>query len=135
MRVMADTNILLSASLFPNKRMNGIIEFIIKNHTLVLSDFVVREFIEVAGYEKFNKVDEAEEFLKKLSFTVYNTPKVTNLKGVSIRDTDDYGILFAAIKSKVDLFLTGDKDFLTCKIEKPRMMTLSEFESEFMPDN
>jgi predicted nucleic acid-binding protein len=45
---------------------------------------------------------------------------------------DDYDILFSAIKSKVDIFLTGDKDFLECGVEKPRMITLTCFESEFM---
>jgi hypothetical protein len=56
-----------------------------------------------------------------LCFTAYKTPKVTQLKDVSIRDDEDYGILYSAIKSKVDIFLTRDKDFLECGISKPRM--------------
>jgi len=112
--------------------MDSIIEFIVKNHSLVISDIVVTEFLEVAGYEKFNKVAEAQEFLKKLSFSAYTTPKVTKLKNVAIRDEDDYDILFSAIKSKVDVFLTRDKDFLECGVDKPRMMSLNEFESEFI---
>jgi predicted nucleic acid-binding protein len=71
MRIMLDTNILLSAALFPNERTDRIIEFIVKNHSLVLSDLVIEEFIEVAGYDKFKRVAEAKEFLKKLSFTDY----------------------------------------------------------------
>jgi putative PIN family toxin of toxin-antitoxin system len=132
MRVMVDTNIILSAALFPNIRMDGIIEFIVKHHSLIISDLVVTEFIEVAGYDKFNKVAEAEDFLKKLSFTTYTTPKITKLQGVSIRDDKDYGILFAAIKSKADVFLTRDKDFLECGVMKPHMMTINEFESVFI---
>jgi predicted nucleic acid-binding protein len=97
-----------------------------------LSDLVVEEFIAVAGYEKFGKVSEAKEFLKKLSFTAYATPKVTRIKSVTIRDDSDYGILFSAIKSKVDIFLTRDKDFLECGVGRPRMMTLNEFEAEFI---
>jgi putative PIN family toxin of toxin-antitoxin system len=132
MRIMVDTNILLSASLFPNKRMDGIIEFIVTNHTLIISNFVIEEFIEVAGYEKFRKVPEAKEFLQKLSFTAFTTPKVTKLRGVSIRDDEDYEILFSAIKSKVDIFLTRDKDFLECGVTEPQMMTLNQFVEEYM---
>jgi putative PIN family toxin of toxin-antitoxin system len=129
---MVDTNVLLSAALFPNKRMDGIVEFIVRNHSLVISDLVVTEFIEVAGYDKFKKVTEAQEFLGKLDFTAYTTPEVTKLKGVSIRDEGDYDILFSAIQSGVDVFLTRDKDFLECGVTKPRMMTLNDFEAEFI---
>jgi len=131
---MFDTNILLSASVFPNKRLDNIIDYIVRNHKLVLSDIVIREFFEVANYEKFDRLKDAQEFLKRLSFTAYHTPKITPLKNVSIRDEDDYGILFSAIKSKVDIFITRDKDFLECNVLKPRFMTLNDFEAEFMQE-
>ena len=132
MRIMVDTNILLSASLFPNSRMDSIFEYIEREHILVISDLVIEEFIEVAGYPKFDKTEAAKEFLRKLSFDAYKTPKVVPLKGVSIRDNDDYDILFSAIKSKVDVFLTGDKDFLECDVESPKMMSLHQFEKNFL---
>jgi len=112
--------------------MDGIIEFIVQNHSLILSDFVIEEFIEVAGYDKFKKVKEAEEFLKKLSFTAYQTLRVRRLSDLSIRDDEDYDILFSAVKSKVDIFISRDKDFLECEISKPRMMSLNDFEAEYI---
>ena len=132
MQIMLDTNILLSASIFPNERMNRIIDFIIANHILVLSDVVIAEFFEVVDYDKFKKLPAAQEFIKKLSYTEYKTPLVVPLKDVSIRDEDDYAILFSAIKSEVDIFITRDKDFLECGVTKPRMLTLNDFESEFI---
>ena len=129
---MFDTNILISISIFPNERMNRIVEFIVKYHTLVLSDLVIEEFLEVAAYEKFDKVTEAKAFLKKLSYKTFKTPKISKLKNVSIRDEEDYDILFSAIKSKSDIFITGDKDFLECNVLKPRMLTIYEFENEYM---
>jgi putative PIN family toxin of toxin-antitoxin system len=129
---MFDTNILLSAALFPNARIDGIVEYIVRNHTLILSDFVIEEFLEVADYDKFRRVPEAREFLRKLSFATYKTPKVSLLENISIRDDEDYDILFSAVKSKVDIFLTRDKDFLECGVSRPRMMTLNNFEAEFM---
>ena len=132
MHIMVDTNILLSAALFPNKRINSIFEYIEREHTLVICDLVVEEFIEVAGYPKFNMTAAAQEFLRKLHFDEYKTPKVVPLKGISIRDNDDYDILFSAINSKVDVFLTGDKDFLESEVKTPKMMTLSQFEENYI---
>ena len=132
MQIMLDTNILLSASVFPNERMNRIIDFIVANHTLVLSDVVIAEFLEVANYDKFKKLSAAQELLKNLNYTEYKTPNVVSLKDVSIRDEDDYAILFSAIESAVDIFITRDKDFLECGVLIPRMLTLNDFESEFM---
>jgi len=131
---MLDTNILLSASLFPAERINRIIEYIVTNHTLVLSDLVIQEFLDVADYDKFKKLPEAKDFLNGLSFEEYSTPKVTALKDVSIRDKDDYDILFSAIISKIDVFISRDKDFLECGVTAPRMMHLYDFESEFMQE-
>ena len=129
---MLDTNILLSASLFPNERVNMIIDFIIRNHTLILSDLVIEEFLEVAAYDKFRKEKEAQRFLDKLNFINYVTPKIVTLKNISIRDENDYDILFSVIKSKVDIFITRDKDFLECGVSKPQMMTLNEFEAAYI---
>jgi len=112
--------------------MDGIVEFIVRNHTLVLSDIVIQEFLDVADYDKFKQLDAAKEFLKRLSFTEYQTPEVTPLENVSIRDEDDYEILFSAIKSEVDIFISRDKDFLECGVQKPRMMDINAFVSEFM---
>jgi predicted nucleic acid-binding protein len=48
MRIMLDTNILISAGLFPNRRMDMIIEFIVQYHELVLPDLVIDEFLKVS---------------------------------------------------------------------------------------
>lgn len=43
MRIMLDTNVLLSAILFPSERMNRMMRCIFEEHRLVLSSFVVDE--------------------------------------------------------------------------------------------
>ena len=45
---------------------------------------------------------------------------------------NDYGILFSAIKAKVDIFITRDKDFLECGVSSPLMMTINEFEAAYI---
>ena len=44
-----------------------------------------------------------------------------------IRDKEDYIILHTAIIEDVDVFITGDKDFDDVDIDKPEIMSISEF--------
>ena len=43
MRIMLDTNVLISLILFPSERMNAMMEAIFMKHQLVLSSYVVEE--------------------------------------------------------------------------------------------
>lgn len=44
-----------------------------------------------------------------------------------IRDIKDYPVLYTAIIEDVDILITGDKDFKGIDIEKPEIMTPTEF--------
>jgi putative PIN family toxin of toxin-antitoxin system len=129
---MLDTNVLISAVLFPNKKMDYIVESITKRHDLILSTVIVKEFIEVAAYEKFNRVKDAKAYLKGLSYSEFESPTITEIEGLFIRDKDDYPVLFAAVKSGVDIFITGDKDFTSLKIERPKILTPAEFMEKYV---
>lgn len=50
MRVMLDTNVLISALLFPSEKMNRLFETIVIDHTMVLSSYVIDELLEVLGF-------------------------------------------------------------------------------------
>ena len=54
LRIMLDTNILISVLLFPSERMNQMMDYIFKNHELVLSSYVVEELKDVVN-RKFPK--------------------------------------------------------------------------------
>ena len=43
MRIMLDTNVLISSIIFKSKIMNDLIAAILKDHRLVLSSFVIEE--------------------------------------------------------------------------------------------
>ena len=48
-----------------------------------------------------------------------------------MRDAKDQPILNAAIVSDVDIILTGNKEFLSCGLEHPKYMTITQlFENE-----
>jgi predicted nucleic acid-binding protein len=57
-----------------------------------------------------------------------HTPKVLDLDEFpEMRDTKDSPILATAIMEGIDVFLTGDKDFLVLDVEVPEIMTMAEF--------
>ncbi len=47
MRIMLDTNVLISALLFPGTKMDAMMNYIFTNHQLVLSSYVVDELKNV----------------------------------------------------------------------------------------
>ena len=67
MRVMLDTNVLISAIVFPNERMDSLIFKAVMEHQLVLSSYIIGELLEVTK-RKFPEKPEIitpAEFLKK----------------------------------------------------------------------
>lgn len=63
MRIMLDTNVLISMILFPGNRFTRMLEYITQQHTLVLSSFVVDELLAVADRKFPTKRDVIDRFL------------------------------------------------------------------------
>ena len=128
MRIMIDTNILISLIIFPSPNMNKIIEIISKEHTIVLSSYIIDELKEVVKRKFSTKYEYLDKFLIELPYELVYTPEVINIdKYPFIRDKKDLPILVSAINEGVDILLTGDKDFSELDIEKPDIFTPSEF--------
>ena len=127
MRVMIDTNVILSALLFPSERMNRLMEHLTKKCDLVLSSYVVDELLEVTRRKFKNKVDAVDALLSQLPYELVYTPKQPKAGLFEIRDEKDYPVLYSAITEDVDVFITGDKDFADIDIEKPEILTPSDF--------
>lgn len=73
-----------------------------------------------------------DRFLTELSYELIYTPHSMPAGVFKIRDINDYPVLYSAIIGDVDIFVTGDKDFEGIDIERPEIMTPSEFVSRFM---
>lgn len=54
MRIMLDTNVLISALLFPGTKMDAMMNYIFTNHQLVLSSYVVDE-LKKCSQEKVSR--------------------------------------------------------------------------------
>lgn len=127
MRIMLDTNVLISMIFFPGKRFAQMLEHITQQHTLVLSSFIVDELTAVAARKFPAKQDAIDRFLSKLGYELVYTPHKMEAGLFDIRDRNDYPVLYTAIIEDVDILITGDKDFLGISIEKPEIVTPAEF--------
>ena len=132
MRIMLDTNVLISIILFPNKRFDDMLELITREHTLVLSSFVTDELMAVAERKFPQKKTVIDLFLTRLSYEYVYTPKVMKAGLFDIRDINDYPVLYTAITENVDILITGDKDFTEVDIDKPKILTPAQFCEKYL---
>ena len=120
MRVMFDTNVVISAGLYGGGSLSRTTFEIAEKYNVVLSSIVIDE-LRMVMEEKFpNKASVMDSFLKKLSYDVSYTPtRIDYDIYPKIRDKKDYPVLASAIIADVDVFITGDKDFSVVDIDRP----------------
>ena len=128
---MVDTNILISMLLFPSKNYDDLLEIINRGHKLVLSSFVVDEFWDVIKRKFPQKKDAADTFLTKLTYELAYTPHKMQSNLFEIRDMKDYPVVYSAIIDDTDVLISGDKDIKAVEIEKPEIMTMTEFMDKY----
>ena len=129
---MVDANIIISAVLFPKSIVANAFKHMIDNYNLVLSKYTIDEVEDVFN-EKFpHRINEMRTFMKKISYELFVLGKVDLKKYPKIRDIDDLPVLANAIESKVELFITGDKDFDDVKVEKPKIIKPRKYINEYM---
>lgn len=130
MKVMIDTNIFISAALFPNGRVAAaLMKALLPPYEPVVCDYVVDE-LHRKFKEKFpEKTPALERFLAQalMIIEVVETPKEALQVEKKIRDPKDRPILRAALNIGADLFLTGDKDFLESSVTDPRIVSVKQF--------
>ena len=133
MRIMLDTNILISTIVFKGEKLSRTLDYICHNHRLVLSTFVLDE-LEYIILKKFNnKLVDYYKFITTISYEIEYTPKTqVCLNEIKIRDENDIPVLYSAITSNVDILITGDKDFEEIDIEKPVIMNANQFYEEYI---
>lgn len=98
------------------------------NHQIVVCDYVIEELRLVTKRKFSEKKKFLDYFFLELPFELVYTPKSLDInKFPKMRDIKDSPILATAIMENVDVFLTGDKDFLVLDVEIPEILTMTEF--------
>jgi putative PIN family toxin of toxin-antitoxin system len=134
-KIVCDTNILISAYLFPGGSPEEVVNRVrTKDVTLCLSPDILTEFKKVLVLKFKHTGQEADERVQRLtqiSEMVYPKERLDLIK----RKESDNRILECAVECGADFLVTGDKrDILPLKtVGKTRILTASQF-LELMKD-
>ena len=126
-RLVFDTNILVSALVFPGGRGEAALRRIIdQTDQLVLSRPIVDELLEVLA-RKFAR--DAEELAHVAVFVTELALIVAPKRRLRVvKDDPDNRILECAVAGRAEVIVTGDKALLALKLyEKIRILILREY--------
>ena len=130
MRVLIDTNILISAALSnkgtPYQAFVKAVSY--PNHGLICEQNI-DEMRRIFNRKFPQKISALESFLSLalLTLEVIPMPVIEYDTENQIRDINDRPILRAALYANADILLTGYKDFLESGLQKPQILTAAEF--------
>ena len=126
-RVVFDTNILVSALVFPGGRGEAALRRIIgQTDQLVLSRPIVDELLDVLA-RKFAR--DAEELAHVAIFVTELAVVVAPKRRLRVvKDDPDNRIIECAVAGRAEVIVTGDKALLALKLyQKIRILTLREY--------
>lgn len=123
MRIMIDTNVIVSAIYNPKSNPSLILRHVCNIHNLVLCDYIVAECRSVVLRKFPNHLYALNQLLASLKFEFIMAPSF----GLSMTDPKDSPILNAAIMSNIDIIISGDRHFLLLDIERPVILSPSEY--------
>ena len=133
MRILIDTNIIVSAALFPNGRVSDMIKQLVRRYDLCICTFSLDELFIVVNRKFKHKKNDVDEFLRELSYELIYTPlELEKDKAPEIRDENDYPIMLSAINADVDVLISGDNDFSVVECERPIIMSPAEFREKHL---
>ena len=132
MRIMLDTNIFISMIFFPSAQTRELARRLTESHQIVVCDYVIEELRLVTERKFTAKRKFLDRFFMELPFELVYTPKELDLNEFpEMRDVKDSPILATAIMEGIDVFLTGDKDFLVLDVETPEILTMKDFLEQY----
>lgn len=123
---MLDTNILVSMIFFQSTQTAAVASALSVFCEIVISDYVLNELRDITNRKFPHKARTMEQFIGGFSFELVGSPSSSD-DVPDMRDPNDTPILAAAIDANVDILLTGDKDFLSLDIARPKIMSMREF--------
>jgi len=132
MKCLLDTNVLISASLFPQSvPARAFMAAATFPNEAVICDYSIDEMRRVYNRKFPRKIHVMEEFLSValISAEVIAVPPEDEsiADEASIRDIGDRPILRAAVASDAEALITGDRDFLESGLKRPTILTPADF--------
>ena len=132
MRIMIDTNVLISAFVLNSRYLTQMIDSITEHHNIALPTYVIDELKRVTKAKFPDQYSLLEPFFRELPFELVYTPeKIDQTKYPDIRDIKDLPILVSAIIEDVDVLISGDSDFAPLDMEHPEILTPKSFVDKY----
>jgi putative PIN family toxin of toxin-antitoxin system len=126
MKILLDSNILISAILFDTSAIIKLIKFISEKHELYISNNIFEEIQKVIKRKKPDKLEAMNKMLNSFEFRFQYLPNEP-IDDIEIRDQNDKIILSDAIRSNVDILITSDKDFFDVKYDGLEIISPYDF--------
>lgn len=130
MKILIDTNVLISAALNPKSTpFLAYIKAVTYPNRAMICEQNVDELKRIFNKKFPDRIRALDRFLAAalVSLDVVPTPTDEVTSELLIRDYADRPILRAAIEAGADILLTGDKDFLESGITHPAIMTPADY--------
>lgn len=132
MRVMVDTNIIISAMVFKSSKMNDILLHITEQHELCVAAYSIEEAKRILK-EKFGSAKEDIDcFFMDYPYSLIDPVVDSGKPLVKTRDEKDYPILYAAITGQIDVLVTGDNDLFEVKVDRPEVLHPKDYLSRYI---
>ena len=116
MRIVIDTNVLISAALSPDGAPAQLLQQVLTEHLLVFSSATFAEFESRLGRPRFDRyinLDERKALLHDLSASAMWVAIAPELAATRYsRDAADDMFVHAALAAGASLLITGDQDLL-----------------------
>ena len=124
MKVMVDTNVIMSALFFPASVPAKALFLAARNYELILCDHIMEEIFDSVSRKRPDLLADADVLLAQLSYETITAPREPSKL---ISDPKDAPILNAAIIANVDIIISGDKHFRDLDLEFPKVLTPKQF--------
>ncbi len=134
MRCLIDTNILISAALFPNSvPAQALIKALSPPHCAIICQYSIEEVRRVCRKKFPQKEASFDKFFSMLALSVEivaTPPQASEASAIGeakIRDVNDRPIYRSAVVANANILLTGDKDLLEAEITSMDICTAATF--------
>ncbi len=115
MKIMLDTNVLISALVF-GRRAGKLLNMLFESeHELYVSEYIDQEFQEKLKEKWPAKAERVYDLYRQLDIRFC---KSTEERLGELRDRKDIPVLSDALYHEMDIILSGDKDFLEADLER-----------------
>ena len=127
MRVMIDSNVIVSAVYNPKSKPADVLGHTCENHDLVLCDHIIAECYNVVKRKFPEHLLYLDKLFMSLGYELIAAPRT----GLAMTDPKDSPILNAAIIADVDLLVSGDKHFLSLSIDRPEILSPAQYSDRY----